>query len=129
MELALGSILTSHGKFSQAELLLQDSLTRRTALSATDSTNSNTDTYKLQSMNNLSILYRKQGKYDVSEKLFLQCLDGCLKNPNLGEKHAETLAVLINLSDVYFLTENYEAAEENYNKAYQGVYMCMFMNV
>ncbi|MEM1395229.1 MAG: tetratricopeptide repeat protein [Cyanobacteria bacterium P01_H01_bin.150] len=69
------------------------------------------------SLNNLAILYKNQGKYDEAEPLCIQALQ--LHKQLFGENHPHTATSLNNLAQLYFNQESYEQAEPLYIQALQ----------
>ena len=53
----------------------------------------------LSSMNNLAGLYKNQGKYDLAEPLYVECLE--LRKTILGPNHPDTLISMNNLAGLY----------------------------
>ena len=53
----------------------------------------------LSFMNNLALLYKKQGKYDKAEPLYIDCLN---KNKEIiGENHPDTLSSMNSSAILY----------------------------
>jgi tetratricopeptide (TPR) repeat protein len=59
-------------------------------------------------MNNLAILYSKQGRYAEAEPLYLRTLE--IRKRVLGEEHPDTLGTIANLGLLYNSTARYEDA-------------------
>ena len=66
----------------------------------------------LASMNNLAEPYRRQGKYEKAEPLYVDCL--ARSKDALGETHPDTLASINNLAGLYRSQGKYEKAEPLY---------------
>ncbi|KAH0565005.1 hypothetical protein GP486_001603 [Trichoglossum hirsutum] len=64
----------------------------------------------LNSMNNLALVLRQQGKYEAAEKMHRRTL--ILRKKVLGEEHPSTLASMNNLAEMLRQQGNYEAAKK-----------------
>ncbi len=69
----------------------------------------------LASLNNLALLYKKQGRYEEAEPLHIQALEKC--RAVLGEDHPDTLGSLNNLAALYGSQGRYAEAEPLYVQA------------
>ena len=63
-------------------------------------------------MNNLAELYRKQGKYEAAEPLYVDAL--AMRKKLLGEEHPDVAQSMNNLAALYRIQGKYEAAEPLY---------------
>ncbi len=63
-------------------------------------------------MNNLALLFYRQGKYEAAEPLYKETLQ--LRIKVLGEEHPHTLVSMNNLALLFKRQSKYEAAELNY---------------
>ncbi|GFH55193.1 TPR-like protein [Chaetoceros tenuissimus] len=66
----------------------------------------------LTSMNNLALLYYHQGKYDLAEPLYKDCLSKY--ETKLGPDHPDTLRFFNNLAILYYVQGKYDLAEPLY---------------
>ena len=60
-------------------------------------------------MNNLAELYRKQGKYEAAEPLYVDAL--AMWKKLFGEVHPSVASSMNNLAGLYYSQGKYEAAE------------------
>lgn len=66
-------------------------------------------------LNNLAMLYFKQGNYEKAEPLYLKTLD--IKKKKLGEKNTEFANTMNNLAFLYLYQNKYQKAEPLFLKA------------
>jgi Flp pilus assembly protein TadD len=71
----------------------------------------------LHSMNNLTLVLDKQGKYDEAEKLHRQTLP--LRENLLGKEHPDTLHSMNNLAGVLYAQGKYNEAEKMFRETLQ----------
>ena len=64
----------------------------------------------LETMIDLAVLYKEQGRYEEAEPLLLAAVEG--RHLKLGEKHPHTLESLNNLIDLYEAWNKPEKAEQ-----------------
>ncbi len=62
----------------------------------------------LVSMNNLALVYSRQGRYDEAEPLYLQTLE--IRQRVLGEEHPDTLRSMNNLADLHHHQRRFDEA-------------------
>ena len=55
--------------------------------------------HTLMSINNLGLLYKNQGKYDLAEPLYKECLQA--REEKLSRQHTDTLSSINNLASLY----------------------------
>ena len=72
----------------------------------------------LETVNNLGILYRNQGKLAQAEEMFVRALEGGEKA--LGAEHTSTLGTVNNLGNLYLNQGKLAQAEEMYVRALKG---------
>ena len=67
-------------------------------------------------MNNLAELYRKQGKYEAAEPLYVDAL--AMWKKLLGEEHPDVAQSMNNLAALYYSQGKYEVAEPFYSNLF-----------
>ena len=75
-------------------------------------------TSTLDTVNNLGVLYKNQGRMKEAEEMYLRALKG--KEEALGAKHTSTLETVNNLGNLYRDQGRIEEAEEMYIRALRG---------
>src|SRR5207237_2476848 len=75
-------------------------------------------TSTLDTVNNLGLLYKSQGKLDEAEKMYQLALQGYEKA--LGPDHTSTLMTVNNLGLLYADQGKLDDAEKMYQRALQG---------
>jgi CHAT domain-containing protein/Tfp pilus assembly protein PilF len=68
-------------------------------------------------LNNLAVLYKKEGKYAAAEPLYQRCL--AIMEKALGRDHPSLASALDNLAGLYSAQGRYAAAEPLYRRALQ----------
>lgn len=109
---ALGELLSSQGKYDEAEEHLSSCLNRRTLLLGAE----NSET--LITMSNLADLYSRKAKYAQAEALYISCLE-MRKISQKGLDNIDTLTSLHNLAILYANQHNYDKAEPLYELCLQ----------
>jgi tetratricopeptide (TPR) repeat protein len=80
-------------------------------------------TSTLDTVNNLGLLYAKQGKMEKAEQMYVRALQG--KEKAWGGEHTSTLNTVNNLGSLYAKQGKMEKAEQMYVRALQGYKKCM----
>jgi non-specific serine/threonine protein kinase/serine/threonine-protein kinase len=103
IRLTLGAAYRAIGRFAEAQLYLERSLSLRIDRLGAD----HPDT--LTSKNDLALLYSLQGKYRLAEPLYKEALDG--RTARFGTEHSDTLITKNNLALLYYRQGKYQQAE------------------
>jgi tetratricopeptide (TPR) repeat protein len=65
--------------------------------------------------NRLGVFYKNQGRYDLAESIFQECLT--LQQEILGKSHPNTLTTMHNLAQLYHSKSQYQAAESLFKES------------
>ncbi|KZP34661.1 TPR-like protein [Athelia psychrophila] len=109
---SLGHYLSSRGRYSEAETVLDRVLANRRRLLSSD------NIQIFYAMDSLARVYSKQGKSSEAESLFTQALAAAEKQ--LGGDHPSTLETVNSLAGIYTSQGEYNAAENLYARALAG---------
>jgi eukaryotic-like serine/threonine-protein kinase len=105
----IGNVYCSIGLYPEAELHLPVALEFRKRLLGDEHGGT------LTVINDLAVLYHRQGRYSEAESLYLQTLE--IRKRVLDEEHPATLRSMANLASLYDLQGRYAEAEPLYLRA------------
>jgi tetratricopeptide (TPR) repeat protein len=108
----MGGICAQHGRYSDAECQLQ------WALDGQEKILGKYHPFTLNTVNNMAVLFDKQGQNEKALEWYGRALDG--KEKILGKDHPFTLNTVHNMAGVFYNQGQYEKALEWYGRALDG---------